>query len=131
MIIICSYSFQVTEAIILNLNNYNNGTTLSSSNVMMLALSSAILRVLSDVYMYFLLIRALKFILKKGVNKWMAFLAMIILFTLIETIFIFSSRITHAVLKEYHGLVIVFGAEIWVPINRFFQFAGFLLFFSY
>lgn len=98
---------------------------------MILAVSAAFLRLISDVYIFVLFFRALSFVFKHGIKKGKTFLIIIMFFTVAETLLIFATRMTHTILNQFHGVIIVFLVELWAPVNRFLQFAGFMLFFSH
>lgn len=94
-----SYILQTSEAIVLDYNEFKHQTILPYFTLLLLAVTSCILRVASDTYIFILFIRSIKFFLSKGMNKWKALAILILVLTIIETIFVAATKISYILIN--------------------------------
>lgn len=97
MLILVAYFIQASEAIILDYNEFKQDTVLPFFTVVLLALTSAILKVISDTYIFILFIRCFKFFFRNGMNKWKTLALLILVFTISETLFVTASKLTYII----------------------------------
>ena len=116
---------------------------------MCLCLVSALLKVITDAFVYFVALRGINYLMieykrnaelalqyqggcqpveKKSVTKWKVLVSLIFLVTVIESIFITVVRLSfYFSSQETHLLLMILGALIYGPLTKLTQFAGFIV----
>jgi len=116
---------------------------------MSLCLVSALLKVITDAFVYWVALRGINYLIieykrnaelalqdqgscepieKKSVTKWKVLVALIFLVSFIESIFITVVRLSfYFSSQETHLLLMILGALIYGPLTKLTQFAGFIV----
>ena len=141
LVVILSVVSQAICVVILNYQKNVDQHTLSELSVLILSVSSTFIKILTDAFVYWIAIRGIWFLFREyedrrnvdsisqsntvpqikqiSILKWKVLISFVIIMAFIETLIVILIRISfNFASREFHLLLVIFGALFYSPLNK-------------